>query len=181
MKKIFFIFVVACFSVALAANAEEPLRYVDYGGCELIVKHCTNWTGGSWMEYGLAKHGRIIVEPKCEMWYNEGLHIFVFRCHEGFWRYRVEMFYSDTGEHLYSYRRVCTNSKKKPYITFQRDKKDGKCINALMNEEGYRPYVIGTYYRRGGKTYRREECIVIQDVPLSSQAQCTSGQCGPTK
>ena len=178
MKKLLFLFVVVCcLSVTLPANAGETIRYVNYGGCELIVKHCTNWTGGSWVEYGLAKQGRVILEPKCEMWYNEGLHLLIFRCMEGLCGYRVAMFYADTGECVYSHKHICRN--KEPYVTFEQDKEDGQYINAIMHTEGFKPYVIGTYYRKDGKTYRREKRMVMRDVPLSSPAQCTSGQCRP--
>lgn len=178
MKKLLFLCatVICCLNITLPANAGETIRYVNYGGCELVVKNSTNWLGSSWMEYGLAKQGRIILEPKCKMWYNESLHLFVFRYREGIWGNRIAMFYSDTGECVYSHKYV--GRSEDTYVTFEQN---GQYINARMHKQGATPYsyIIGSYYRKDNKTYRRENRMVVRDVQLSSPTQCTFGEYEP--
>lgn len=137
----------------LPVNAAGWLRYTRYGGCELITRYSSTLLNRK-TTYGLARQGREVLAPVCEMWYNEEIHMFAFRYKEGLKSgYRLMLFDADNGKCLYSAHLFKSDaSSSKPQITFEQE---GEYTKAILHGYGVEGAVIGSYFRKNGKLYQR--------------------------
>ena len=172
MKHKIFMFAAAficCLFVSRTASAGETLSYRKCGNCEIIVKHSTNWLGGSWTTYGLAKNGVTMVSPECDvLTYNEELHILVLRdiASHAASQYHIYLYNTDTGKCVYS-GRYNARCNRVPYLTF---KKKGKYTEAVVHYfcdySGDLTETVGSFFTKDGKLYQVATKQVSYEAPV---------------
>jgi hypothetical protein len=160
--------------MCLTANAETTVTYKKCGNCEIIVSHYTNWLGADETTYGLAKNGVEILSPDYEVFYDEKLHLLVFRgcASEVAGQYQIMLFSADSGKCLYSGRYFAKSyGDVVPWMTFENKGKYSEAvIHYYSSNCGDRKAIatktVGSFFRKDGKLYQVKQRQVDYEAPV---------------